>query len=412
MTTTENEFEDQSSSEYDTTLVGNVSGEDCYMQSEMSEQDGLDCSGLMDTALNLKEGEIVIAGEAFDFEGISGEGSKKHIEACAPDVIDGLYPNDILQGFDKGKDSVIGEALDKRECCAAMSNAERRSGQSGKLVLCPTPLGNLGDITLRTLETLKSCDVVCAEDTRVTGKLLAAYDIKKRLERLDEALIGKRVDALIERVLAGEVVAYCSDAGMPGVSDPGMRLVARAHELGACVEVLPGASAAALAYVASGVACTSFYFGGFFPRKDSERRSLLESLSSLNAALIFYESPHRVAEAVAVMAEVFPLRRAALCRELTKLHEEVLFLSLPELAKALREREAESAIKGEIALVIDGPSPEELQQESQASAASARDRALELLDQGMRKKEITKLLCEEFDLPRNAAYDLVLEVAK
>ena len=366
MATTENEFENQSSSEYDPTLVGNVSGEDCYMQSEMSEQDGLDCSGLMDTALNLKEGEIVIAGEA----------------------------------------------LDKREHCAVVSNAEQRSGRSGKLVLCPTPLGNLGDITLRTLEALKSCDVVCAEDTRVTGKLLAAYGIKKRLERLDEALIGKRADALIERVLAGEVVAYCSDAGMPGVSDPGMRLVARAHELGACVEVLPGASAAALAYVASGVECTSFYFGGFFPRKDSERRSLLESLSSLNAALIFYESPHRVAEAVQIMAEVFPLRRAALCRELTKLHEEVLFLPLPELAKALREREAESAIKGEIALVIDGPSPEELQQESQASAASARERALELLGQGMRKKEIAKLLCEEFDLPRNAAYDLVLEVAK
>lgn len=285
------------------------------------------------------------------------------------------------------------------------------SADSGKLVLCPTPLGNLGDITLRTLEVLKACDVVCAEDTRVTAKLLAAYGIEKRLERLDEALIGKRADALIARVLAGEVVAYCSDAGMPGVSDPGMRLVARARELGAAVEVLPGASAAALAYVASGVDATNFYFGGFFPRKDAERRALLESLSTLDAALIFYESPHRVVEAVRAMAEAFPHRRAALCRELTKLHEEVVYVPLPELAALLATRETEGVIKGEIALVINGPSDEERAQETQASVEGACGRISALLDQGYRKKEIAKLICEEFGLARNAAYELVLEIA-
>lgn len=286
-----------------------------------------------------------------------------------------------------------------------------KSNTAGKLVLCPTPLGNLGDITLRTLDTLKACDVVCAEDTRVTAKLLAAYGIEKRLERLDEALISKRADGLIERVLAGEVVAYCSDAGMPGVSDPGMRLVARARELGASVEVLPGASAAALAYVASGVDSTSFYFGGFFPRKDSERRALLEGLAGLDAALIFYESPHRVSDTLKVMAEVFPQRKGALCRELTKLHEEVLFLPLPELAATVSDRAESGAIKGEIALVIDGPNEQERASEAQASVENARDRAVVLLEQGVRKKEIAKILCEEFGLARNAAYDLVLEVA-
>ena len=150
---------------------------------------------------------------------------------------------------------------------------------SGKLVIVPTPIGNLGDMTLRSLEALREADVVCAEDTRVTGKLLAHFGIEKRLARLDEAMIGSRAAGVVERVAAGEVVAYCSDAGMPGVSDPGLRLVAAAREAGVAVEVLPGASAAACAYVASGTACPRFYFGGFFPRKAAEQRTVLEELA-------------------------------------------------------------------------------------------------------------------------------------
>ncbi len=161
----------------------------------------------------------------------------------------------------------------------------------GKLIICPTPIGNLGDMTERTVSALGEADVVCAEDTRVTGKLLAAFGIEKRLERLDEALIGDRAASIVERVLAGEVIAYCSDAGLPGVSDPGLLLVRAAREAGAPVEVLPGASACATAYVASGCTCPRFYFGGFFPRKDVERKAALDALRTLDAALIFYESP-------------------------------------------------------------------------------------------------------------------------
>lgn len=225
---------------------------------------------------------------------------------------------------------------------------------SGKLVIVPTPIGNLGDMTLRSLEALREADVVCAEDTRVTGKLLAHFGIEKRLVRLDEAMIGSRAAGVVERVAAGEVVAYCSDAGMPGVSDPGLRLVAAAREAGVAVEVLPGASAAACAYVASGTVCPRFYFGGFFPRKAAEQRSVLEELRGLDAALVFYESPNRLVAALSAIAEVLPWRAVAVCRELTKLHEEVARGTAAELRELFAVRAKEpGGVRGEIALVIE-----------------------------------------------------------
>lgn len=281
---------------------------------------------------------------------------------------------------------------------------------SGKLVIVPTPIGNLGDMTLRSLEALREADVVCAEDTRVTGKLLAHFGIEKRLERLDEAMIGSRAAGVVERVAAGEVVAYCSDAGMPGVSDPGLRLVAAAREAGVAVEVLPGASAAACAYVASGTVCPRFYFGGFFPRKAAEQRSVLEELRSLDAALVFYESPNRLVAALSAIAEVLPWREVAVCRELTKLHEEVVRGPLPEVRDAFAAREREGAgIKGEIVLVIDGPSEAEDAAAEQDAEVAARARAAELKAAGVRSKDVARAIAEEFGIARNAAYDISLE---
>ena len=138
---------------------------------------------------------------------------------------------------------------------------------AGRLVICPTPIGNLGDMTLRTLEELRDADAVCAEDTRVTGKLLAHFGIEKRLERLDEAAISHQAGRVAERVAAGETVAFCSDAGMPGVSDSGARLIEAVRAAGGHVDVLPGASAAVTAYVASGFNNPRFFFGGFFSAK-------------------------------------------------------------------------------------------------------------------------------------------------
>lgn len=281
---------------------------------------------------------------------------------------------------------------------------------SGKLVIVPTPIGNLGDMTLRSLEALREADVVCAEDTRVTGKLLAHFGIEKRLTRLDEAMIGSRAAGVVERVAAGEVVAYCSDAGMPGVSDPGLRLVAAAREAGVAVEVLPGASAAACAYVASGTVCPRFYFGGFFPRKAAEQRSVLEELRGLDAALVFYESPNRLVAALSAIAEVLPWREVAVCRELTKLHEEVVRGRLPEVRDAFAAREREGAgIKGEIVLVIDGPSEAEGAAAEQDAEVAARARAAELKAAGVRSKDVARAIAEEFGIARNAAYDISLE---
>ena len=276
----------------------------------------------------------------------------------------------------------------------------------GKLVICPTPLGNLGDMTIRALDALRAADVVCAEDTRVTGKLLVALGIEgKRLERLDENLVGERADEVAARVIAGETIVYCSDAGMPGVSDPGLRLVRVAREAGAPVEVLPGPTAVATAYVASGTTSTNFYFGGFFPRKDAARKQMLDSLKSLDAALVFYESPNRLVSALTSIAESLPYRDIAVCRELTKLHEEVVRGSVDEVKRQFESRES---IKGEIVLVIDAPNDEEMRAANASASASAEERAAELLAQGERPKLVVKTIAGEFGISRNEDYEMVL----
>lgn len=281
--------------------------------------------------------------------------------------------------------------------------------RSGKLVICPTPIGNLGDMTQRALDALRAADVVCAEDTRVTGRLLAAFGIEKRLERLDEASISWAATALIDRIAAGEVIAYCSDAGMPGVSDPGQRLVAAAHAAKVAVEVLPGPTATATAYVASGFVCPRFYFGGFFPRKAAERVSVLENLHTLDAVLLFYESPRRTASALRAIAEVLPQREVALCRELTKMHEEVFRALSSQVAEEFTRREEEGVIKGEVVIVIDAPSAAEQKTDTMCAADGARLRAVELKAQGaLSKKDIVCTLQVEFGIARNAAYDIVL----
>ena len=268
--------------------------------------------------------------------------------------------------------------------------------QTGKLVICPTPLGNLGDMPARALDALREADTVCAEDTRVTGRLLAAFEISKRLERLDE-------------LACGEVIAYCSDAGMPGVSDPGLRLVRAAQEAGVPVEVLPGPTAVATAYVASGIESARFYFGGFFPRREAERTELLEQLKPLDAALLFYESPKRLASALAAIAQAYPEREAAVCRELTKLHEEVVRDRTGELAARFAERERAGALKGEIVIVVGGPSKRESALDAKRALDAARLRASELkAEGGHTKKDIAAAIQAEFGITRNDAYAIAI----
>jgi len=267
---------------------------------------------------------------------------------------------------------------------------------AGRLLVCATPIGNLGDVTLRVLDALKTADTIAAEDTRVTAKLLARYEIETRMERFDEHTAAQRTPVLIERMLGGEVIALVSDAGTPGVSDPGARLIAACGEAGVPIDALPGASALLAAVTASGLPMQPLYFGGFFPRKAGERRALLQSLATLDATLVFFESPKRIASALAVVAEVLPGRTAAMARELTKLHEEVVRAPAAQLAAELAERE----LKGEAVLLI-GPPPVT---QTKIDAEELRAHVEQLVEAGATRKDAIRQVSGSFGVPRNDVY--------
>jgi 16S rRNA (cytidine1402-2'-O)-methyltransferase len=270
---------------------------------------------------------------------------------------------------------------------------------SGRLVVCATPIGNLGDVTLRVLDALREADSIAAEDTRVTRKLLARYEITTRMERCDEHTVERQAPLLVERIAAGEVIALVSDAGTPGVSDPGARLVDACLEAGVSVEVLPGASAILASLVASGLPTHAFYFGGFLPRKAGERKRAIESLSELDATLVFYESPHRSATTLAALSEALPGRDAALARELTKLHEEVVRAPIEELAKQVASREK---IKGEVVLLV-GPPRSRARPHANPDAVRA---AVEVrIASGQSRSEAVRQLAKELGVPKSEVYD-------
>jgi 16S rRNA (cytidine1402-2'-O)-methyltransferase len=272
---------------------------------------------------------------------------------------------------------------------------------TGRLLVCATPIGNLGDVTFRVLDALREADAILAEDTRVTRKLLARYDIHTPLERYDEATAERKTPEMIQRLLAGETLALVSDAGTPGVSDPGHRMLGAAVEAGVPAEALPGASALLASLVASGLPMKRFYFGGFLPRKAGERRRELESLATLDATLAFFESPHRAAASAAALAETFPGRIGVMARELTKLHEEVVRGTTESLAADLAER---SEIKGEVVLLVGPPLP---CSEPVAADPDVVRTAIEArVAQGSTRSEAVKLVAQDMGLPRKCVYDL------
>lgn len=275
----------------------------------------------------------------------------------------------------------------------------------GMLSLVGTPIGNLSDASPRVLETLRGADVLLCEDTRVTSKLLARFEIRVPLERCDENVIASRVEGVLARVAAGSRVAFVSDAGMPGVSDPGQRLVDAALDEGLPVEVIPGPSAVTCALVASGLAMDHFFFEGFLPRKAGERARRLAELAPVPGALVFYESPHRVAATLDAIAEAYPARRVALVRELTKLHEECVRDLSGELARRIRER---GEVRGECVVVVEGPSAEELSCLRVACAsgpATLEEAIAEGLDAGEPKSALAKRLAKQFGIPKSEVYD-------
>jgi 16S rRNA (cytidine1402-2'-O)-methyltransferase len=276
----------------------------------------------------------------------------------------------------------------------------------GKLIMVSTPIGNLDDVSQRAIKAFQQADAVVVEDTRVTAKLLNSLNLSKHLIRCDENVIARLTPMLLERIEAGETIIFCSDAGTPSVSDPGAYLVAAARERDIEVEVVPGASAVLTAFVASGFITNSFYFGGFLPRKLGEKNRLFDSLRTLDAVLIFYESPNRTLASLKAIADAFPTREVVLARELTKMHEEVVRMNARDLADEVASRE--SKLKGEVTIIIGPPSVEET--ESATSWADIRARATELLRGGMARSAVVKQLTAEFDAPRNALYRVVHKI--
>lgn len=283
----------------------------------------------------------------------------------------------------------------------------------GILSLVGTPIGNLSDVSPRVLETLRSADVLLCEDTRVTSRLLAHFDIHVPLWRADDNVLAQRIDSTLERIEAGERVAFVSDAGMPGVSDPGQRLVDAALDRGLKVEVIPGPSAVTCALVLSGLSMDHFYFEGFLPRKEHAMEERLRQLAAIPGALVIYESPYRVATTLQRIAGVFPQRKLAMVRELTKLHEEVVRGDSGEVARQIAERKS---IKGECVIVIGAPSDKELASNKLAQEGGA-ELSLEAAIQaglvaGEAKTALAKRLSKGYGVSKAQIYDLVIQKAQ
>lgn len=222
--------------------------------------------------------------------------------------------------------------------------------QPGTLYLVATPIGNLEDITLRALRTLKECDVIAAEDTRRTGQLLKHFGVSKPLLSYFQFNEAKRSEEIIERLKRDEKIALVTDAGSPGISDPGERVVRAARAAGLRVESVPGPCALIAALTASGLPTDEFHFIGFLPHKSGQRRKQLEALKNFAGTLVLYESPYRIEKLLSELAEVFPDRQIVLARELTKKFEEFLRGTPAELLEATKTR----SLKGEFVVLVSG----------------------------------------------------------
>ncbi len=272
----------------------------------------------------------------------------------------------------------------------------------GKLILCGTPIGNLEDVTLRSLRVLGEADIVACEDSRRTRKLLSHHGVQvKQLVTHNEANERRSGRELVDKMVKGAGVVLVTDAGMPGLSDPGYRLVTAAVEAGIPVEVVPGPSAAISAVAISGLPPARFVFEGFLPRKSGERRRRLEELRGEQRTMVFYESPHRATGSVADMAEIFGPRPAAIARELTKMYEEVLRGSLPDLA----ERLAEVPARGELVVVVGGALRRDVDVDPQTLAESAR----ELMKRGMDRRDALQEVAKRNGVPKRAVFDALVE---
>lgn len=272
----------------------------------------------------------------------------------------------------------------------------------GKLYICPTPIGNLEDITIRVLNTLKNVDLIAAEDTRHTLKLLNHFGIQKPLTSYHEHNIRTKGIILINKLLEGKEIALVSDAGMPGISDPGSDIIKLCIEEKIPFEILPGATAGILALVGSGLDTTRFAFEGFLEKDKKERRQRLEAIKKEDRTLIFYEAPHRIMNTLEDMNRILGNRRGVIARELTKVYEEFVRGNLTELIEHLKLNPP----KGEIVLLCEGADLEKLatDEKNELEQITIREHILLFMKDGLDKKSAIKEVAKRRKIPRREVY--------
>lgn len=265
------------------------------------------------------------------------------------------------------------------------------------LYLVATPIGNLDDMTIRGVEVLKNADIIGAEDTRHSRILLQHFDIKTPLLSYHEHNEAKRREEFLERLRQGQAIALISDAGTPGISDPGADIVAAAAAEGFPIHPVPGGNAVLSAVISSAIDCSRFTFQGFLPRVKKERRSRLEEIRLSSVTSVVYVSPHRVKDDLADLLAALGDRRATLCRELTKIHETFYYGTLSTLQELAAERE----LKGEMVLVIAGMEREENEAPSEEAL---RTELAELISQGIKAKTAAQIVAEKYHMKKNQVY--------
>ena len=276
---------------------------------------------------------------------------------------------------------------------------------SGKLYICPTPIGNLEDMTYRTVRILNEVDLIAAEDTRHSIKLLNHFEISKPLTSYHEHNKDSKGSYLINKLLDGENIALISDAGMPGISDPGEEIIKQAIENNIEVEVLPGATASITALVGSGLETAKFAFEGFLDRDKKVRRIQLEELKEERRTIIFYESPHRLKDTLKDMLKVLGNRKIAVNREITKKYQEIIREDIETVINVFNEKE----VKGEFVLIVEGFKGEKTIQNSYDDL-NEREYVVALMENGMDKKDAIKVVCKDRKLKKDVVYKQVLDL--
>lgn len=279
---------------------------------------------------------------------------------------------------------------------------------AGKLYLVPTPIGNLKDITLRALEVLQNVDIIAAEDTRQSLKLLNHFNIRKTLISYHQHNEQGKSENIINQVKEGKNIAIISDAGSPGISDPGSVIVLKCIEQNVAFEVLPGATAITTALVYSGLDTTKFIFRGFLPRENKERKPIIDDLVNRSETLIFYEAPHRLLNTLEFLYENIGNRKISMCRELTKLYEEIIRLTLEEAIAYYKQQSP----RGEYVLVIEGKSKEAIDKDEKAKwdMLTIEEHIKKYMDEGLNKKDAMKKVAKDRGISKSEIYKHSLNI--